>query len=270
VARRGGDKAAGWNPRTAGLVLCAFFILGMITGFSANGGALAGRFAALAGRSEKRFGDIPVSRPVHDALAQVSATVGELAARAGITRPHEPARSRGPVSGNAIAMVEHRDGFYALLADGELRGPVSPNAEGDLPIMSGRTLENASGSALIEDAALLVRAEAELSEVVSEMNVGDDGTASLFLERSRTEVMIDLGQAATEVARANEILLKWRGREQMISAIDMTTPGQAVVRLRGAGTTLASRADAVSKVPARIASRHADGGGTGAGEPVMR
>ena len=270
VRRRSDKAAAGWHPRTAGLVLCAFFILGMMTGFSANGRALVLRVAALVSQIEKRFAKSTASAPARDAIALVLAGFDDLAARAGIVRPREQAPPTEPAPGNAIAMVERHDGFYALLTNGELRGPVSPNAEGDLPILSGSALENAHGGAMVEDAALLVRAEAELSEVVSEMNVGDDGTASLFLEGSRTEVMIDLGQASAEVARANEVLLKWRGRERMIAAIDMTTPGQAVVRLRGVDSALPRRAGTVRRTADPIAARRADRGGADGGESVMR
>ena len=37
----------------------------------------------------------------------------------------------------AIAIVERRDGFYELFSGGELRGPVSPGKQGDLPVLSG-------------------------------------------------------------------------------------------------------------------------------------
>jgi len=84
---------------------------------------------------------------------------------------------------------------------------------------------------MVDYAAQLVRAEAQLSEIISEMRVGDDGTASLFLERERTEVVIDLERATTELQRAIKVRQQWQGRENLIAALDLTTPGLAVVRL---------------------------------------
>ena len=46
-------------------------------------------------------------------------------------RSHRAGRRALPAhAGGAIAMVERHDGFYALFADGELRGPVSPGSAG--------------------------------------------------------------------------------------------------------------------------------------------
>ena len=84
---------------------------------------------------------------------------------------------------------------------------------------------------MVDYAAELVRAETQLSEIISEMQVDDDGTASLFLERERTEVVVDLDRAAAELQRAIKVRQQWQGRENLIAALDLTTPGLAVVRL---------------------------------------
>jgi hypothetical protein len=108
-------------------------------------------------------------------------------------------------------------------------------------------VESARGIDLVEDAAAMVRAEAQLSHVVSEMNVDDDGTASIYLDRARTAVIFDLDAVPLEIGRAAEILAQWRDREQMIAAIDMTTPGEAVVRVTEAASAPSARG-AISKV----------------------
>jgi hypothetical protein len=138
------------------------------------------------------------------------------------------------LEGFAVALVERKDGFYALRSTGELRGPVSAELENDLPILSGPALERARPRQLLEDAGALVRAEAALGELISEMSVAEDGTASLYLERSRTELSFDLANAAPELERATYLLRRWRGHRDLIAALDMTTPGQAVMRLRAA------------------------------------
>ncbi len=68
--------------------------------------------------------------------------------------------------------------------------------------------------------------------MVSEMRLDGDGEASLFLDRSRTQVVLDLGQMPLELDRAGTVLKRWHGHESAIASLDMTTPGQAVMRLR--------------------------------------
>jgi hypothetical protein len=148
----------------------------------------------------------------------------------------------------AIAIVERRDGFYELFRGGELRGPISPDKQGDLPVLSGAALDNARGTQMVDYAAELVRAETQLSEIISEMRVGDDGIASLFLERERTEVVIDLDRATTEIQRAIKVRQQWQGRENLIAALDLTTPGLAVVRLHASEGKHTKRKGAVQKV----------------------
>jgi hypothetical protein len=177
----------------------------------------------------------------------------QWAGRAGIYRrgAHEPdaaATSAGDMRDGAIAIVERRDGFYQLFSGGELRGPISPDKQGDLPVLSGAALDNARGTQMVDYAAELVRAETQLSEIISEMRVGDDGIASLFLERERTEVVIDLDRATTEIQRAIKVRQQWQGRENLIAALDLTTPGLAVVRLHASEGKHTKRKGAVQKV----------------------
>ena len=240
-----------------GLVLCAFFVLGVITGFSTVGRALALR---LAGFISSFSGKVPHAS---FSWAPVSGWIDEqihsVEVRSGINFSalwRRPMSTRA--SGGVVAIVERHDGFYALFSDGELRGPISPTATDDLPILSGKGVENARGADLVEYAAVMVRAEAQLSHMVSEMNVDDDGTASLYLDRARTAVIFDLDAVPLEIGRAAEILARWHDREQMIAAIDMTTPGEAIVRVTEAASVPQVH-PTVSKV-----SDHASAGAAGA------
>jgi hypothetical protein len=63
---------------------------------------------------------------------------------------------------------------------------------------------------------------------------------------ARTSVIFDLDAVPLEMGRAAEILGRWHDRQQMIAAIDMTTPGEAVVRMTEAAAISGSHA-AVSK-----------------------
>ncbi len=217
-----------------GLVVCAFFALGVMTGFSTAGRAATLRVAAALSSYRDQIMDSIA--PARTTAAGYSAVLVEWAGRAGIYHrgtqgPGAAAISAGDMRDGAIAVVERRDGFYELFSGGELRGPVSPGKQGDLPVLSGTALDNARGMQMVDYAAELVRAETQLSEIISEMQVDDDGTASLFLERERTEVVVDLDRAAAELQRAIKVRQQWQGRENLIAALDLTTPGLAVVRL---------------------------------------
>jgi Cell division protein FtsQ len=228
-----------------GIVLCAFFVFGVMTGFSAPGRALTLRcsnfFSAYSARIDR------VAAPANPLLQWLRVAARSIEIQAGITSA-PIAKLAGLRQGGAIAMVERHDGFYALFSNGELEGPVSPNAEGDLPILSGDRAENSRGVDLVGYAATMVRAEAELSRLVSEMSVDNDAVAALYLDGARTEVLIDLDNAPAEIKRANEVLAQWRGRERMIAALDMTMPDEAVVRLAAADAPPERRHGAVRKV----------------------
>jgi hypothetical protein len=227
VRQRKRKNASEWSPRLAGLLLCAFFVLGMMTGFSGPGRALLARATAAVGRWESR-------------ALEAAAPLGSLAGYVGqdivparfFARPG--ARPR-PLSSDTsgflpVALAERSDGFYTLSAGQGLSGPVSPASQPDVPILSGSAVENASPAELVRYAAMLVRAEARLSRMISEMHVSSDGTAALFLDRVPTEIRINLVGEPLEISRAAEVLGRWRGREALIGMVDMTTPGLAVLR----------------------------------------
>ena len=234
-----------------GLVICAFFALGVMTGFSTTGRAVALR--ASASLTSYRNQILDSLAPARTTVSNYSAVLVQWAGRAGIYRQagHGAGAaeiSAGNVRDGAIAIVERHDGFYELFSGGELRGPVSIGMQGDLPVLSGDALDNARGTQMVDYAAVLVRAETQLSEIISEMHVGDDGTASLFLERERTEVVIDLDRATTEIQRAIKVRQQWQGRENLIAALDLTTPGFAVVRLHAAESAHSKHKSGLRKV----------------------
>ena len=261
VARRKKESAvAGWNARMGGVVVCAFFVLGVMTGFSTTGRAVALRTSDTLISYQGRFMDSIA--PARDLAANYSAVIVEWAGHAGlyhrITRaPGAAVLSARDLRDGAIAIVERHDGFYQLFAGGELRGPVSPAVQGDLPVISGAAVENARGDQMVEYAAVLVRAETQLSEIISEMQVADDGTGSLFLEREQTEVVIDLDCAPAELERAIEVRSKWQGRENLIAALDLTTPGQAVMRLHGAQRAPSKHRAAIQKISEQVTQESA-------------
>jgi hypothetical protein len=124
--------------------------------------------------------------------------------------------------------------------------------QGDLPILSGSPAEAAPGKQMVDYAEILIRAETQLSEIISEMQIADDGTGSLFLEREQTEVVIDLDRAPAELQRVIEVRSQWQGRENLLAALDLTTPGQAVVRLHQAERAPSKRGGAIRKVSTRF------------------
>jgi hypothetical protein len=105
-----------------------------------------------------------------------------------------------------------------------------------------------------------------LSGLVSEMRVHGDGTVSLFFDRSHTELRIDLDDAPAQLKRATEVLGRWHGHEQLVAMIDMTTPGQAVMRLRGMTPhETAQGSGAVRRVVQQTRAGGAISGGGGGG-----
>ena len=256
VARRKRENVVtGWNARMGGLVVCAFFVLGVMTGFSTTGRAVALRTSDTLISYQRQF--MESIAPARDLAANYSGVIVEWAGHAGLYHrtthaPGAAALSARDLRDGAIAIVERRDGFYQLFAGGELRGPVSPGVQGDLPVISGAAVEDARGNQMVEYAAVLVRAETQLSEIVSEMQVADDGTGSLFLEREQTEVVIDLDRAPAELDRAIEVRSKWQGRENLIAVLDLTTPGQAVIRLHGTQRAPSRHRSAIQKISAQV------------------
>jgi hypothetical protein len=231
----------GWSSKALGLVLCAFFVFGMVTGLSPAGRAFAARARATFA----------------SCWAQAAATFAQWRDRT--TESAMLAPLPRPAPGDAVALVERHDGFYALFGDGELRGPIQAARAGDLPILSGAAAETGRAPDLVRYAGALVRAEVALSGLVSEMRLYRDGTASLFFDRSHTELRIDLDGAPAQLRRATEVLGQWRGHEQQVALLDMTTPGQAVMRLRAPAERAAAQAPGAVR---RVAERaHAGGGG---------
>jgi hypothetical protein len=233
AARRKKTKATRqWGRRLGGVVLCLFFGLGVLTGLSGPGHALALRAAAALNAQSTRV--LAAIFPARYAPRREPVTPVAVGAK-----------------GGAVAIVERPDGFYTLYSQGELSGPVAPTGAANLPVLSGPLVANAAAPQLVEYAALLVRAEVGLSELISEMRPEADGTALFFLNHSRTELLVDLDCAPIELKRAGEVLSRWRGHEQLIATLDMTTPGQAVARMRRAKTDTSRRRERASREQAR-------------------
>ncbi len=255
MRKKKAQGASQWSPRLAGVLLCAFFFLGVITGFSEPGRRLALRARCLLASWSERL--MSRAEPIGNALGALRQSVEPLEAmlrprRRAALQP-DAARQTGlsllRPRESAVALVRRSDGFYLLYSRGDLRGPVSPPNQPDLPILSGPGAETARAAELVNDAATLVRAEAQMQRMVSEMRLGEDRTASLFLDRMPIEITLDLDSSAPELRRALEVLRQWRGREQLVEMVDMTTPGMAVVRLR-------TELPKVEKRPARAAHQH--------------
>ena len=212
-------NASHWGFRLAGIVLCVFFVLGVITGLSRPGRTFALRMQALLNLWPG---------PGHSSIIPAAFLSGTTLEPTVYRR----AAAAPPAPGSEVALVQRGDGFYALDSLGGLRGPVAPATQGDMPILTGAAALAATPAQLIDYAEALVRAEASLGAVVSEMRIGSDRTATIFLEHPRIEVAFDLDRTALELARALAVLRLWRGHEDLIAALDLTTPGQAVMRMK--------------------------------------
>jgi Cell division protein FtsQ len=217
--RKRSSTSSGWSWRLAGIALCAFFALGVMTGLSRSG-------RRLARRIEELLDHLPRGSRSELMPAAYHAFFGEATTE---KFERSPAISVTPTSTEAIALVEHSDGFYQLNGVGELIGPVSlPTA--DLPVLSGSGIESARGSKLVDYAGQVVRAEAALSAIVSEVRVAASGEITLFLDSPHVVIVLAPGQLPLQLARAARVLQIWRGHSDLIATIDMTVPGEAIVR----------------------------------------
>jgi hypothetical protein len=221
--RKKAKKGSDWSWRLAGLALCAFFALGVITGLSRSGRSLAVRIEALLRM---------LPRASHSALIPPAAAM---------TAPP----SSNP---NSIALVDRPDGYYVLNGDGGLCGPVTPAATADLPILSGASVRTANGDALLAFASDLVRAEAVLGLRISELEVESDDQGVFDLERPAVALTIDFSRQGAELERGARILGLWREHSEMLAAVDLTIPGQAIVQVRPE----LARASSASAKPGRV------------------
>ncbi len=255
MARRSGEKT-GWQPRTAGVVICAFFVLGVMTGFSATGHQITMR--TVSSVTDFTNSIAATLHPGREAIMRSSAAIRDRLRDSKFFDAAIRLLGRAPIvkltetETPPIAMVRRGTDFYALGEDGGLTGPIDPRTQVDLPILSG-AVDDASRVQMIAYAGVLVRAETLLSKLVSEMRVHDDGTATLCLERERTELTIDLDNVPHELSRSVEVMKQLSGREQMVAALDMTMPDEAIVRLRGA--TLVARKPQQLMAPASAAHK---------------
>lgn len=222
-------SASHWGFRLAGIVLCAFFMLGVITGLSRPG-----RIFALRVQTILNLWPGPGHSSIFPPAFFGGAVLEPMVQR------HSPA--------SAIALVQRADGFYTLDSDGGLLGPVAPAAQGDMPILTGAGALGAPPSQLIDYAETLVRAEANLGAVVSEMRLATDGTATIFLEHPRIQVAFDLDRTTVELVRAVAVLGIWRGHEDLVASLDLTTRGQAVMRMQPAAFAADRRAPSIQTV----------------------
>ncbi len=237
-----------------------FFVLGVMTGFSEAGRRVALRtknfFTTWADHTLAKLAPFRhAGESFNQSIAPMEALLRLRHSSRGPASTGEVENSRARSADDAIAIVERRDGFYALLAGGEIRGPVSPAQQPNLPIMSGAGVESAEASELLLDAEVLVRAEAQMSSMISEMRIDADGTASFYLDRERMAVVVDKDREAVELPRALGVLKQWQGRERLIAMLDMTTPGMAIVRLKTDLPKLGKRPPTIARSHAAEPSR---------------
>jgi hypothetical protein len=219
--RKKHKTGSGWSWRLAGIALCAFFALGVITGLSQSGRLLAHRIETLLEHLPHSSHSALIPTAYHTFFFK-EPTTGRFG--------RFPVRLTGRAPAEAIALVEHPDGFFQIDSKGGSRGPVPPADTPDLPILSGGGVENAPALQLVEYAGQLVRAEATLSAIISEMHLTSSGEMRLYLDRPHLVIAFAPGQFSLQLARAAKVLEVWRGHRQLIGMIDLTIPGEAIVR----------------------------------------
>jgi len=101
---------------------------------------------------------------------------------------------------------------------------------------------------LVEYAGQLIRAEAVLSTIISEMHVTSSGEMYLFLDRPHLVIVLASGQFPLQLACAAKVLEVWRGHRELIGMLDMTIPGEAIVRPQAETMERLDRANASAGV----------------------
>lgn len=226
VKRKKSKTGSGWSWRLAGIALCAFFLLGVITGLSQSGRLLARRIEALlqrlpySGRSQL----IPAAYQAFFFKEQTPDNVHQLSVAAA-------PRART----DAIALAKLSEGFYQIDSQGGLFGPVSLANTPDLPILSGSGLEHAPASQLLEYAGDAIRAEAVLELLVSEMQVMAQGEIRLYLDQPHLTIVLTPNGFSQQLSLAAKVLKICHQHQELIQMIDMTVPGQAIVRPKAEG-----------------------------------
>jgi hypothetical protein len=224
---------SGWSWRLAGIALCAFFALGVITGLSQSGRVLAHRIAALLDRLPHSSRSEIIPAAYHTFFFR------DRAAKFG----RSPAAMTAQAPSEAIALIERHEGFFQIDSEGSLHGPVSPDDSPDLPVLSGSGVENAPPLHLVEYAGQLIRAEAILSAIISEMSVTSRGEMRLFLDRPHLVVLLAPGQFSLQLARTARVLEVWREHRELPAMVDMTIPNEAIVRPQAEDMERLNRAD---------------------------
>jgi hypothetical protein len=215
-------SGSGWTWRLAGIALCAFFALGVITGLSQSGRSFARRIQSL-------LRNLPYgSRSELVPTAFRALSVRELTTEESESSQETETRARS----ETIVLLRRRQGLYLLDSEGRLFGPVAPGKTPDLPILSGDGVENAPPPQLLGYASELVRAETTLSAMISEMQVMSNGDVRIYLDRPRLMIVLASGQYALQLARAATVLALWHSHTNLIGTLDMAISDEAIVRLK--------------------------------------
>lgn len=148
-----------------------------------------------------------------------------------------------------VIVVEERDPVALVLARS---GPLLVDAEASLfPPISGESLEDypyitglpatAEGLPAPWSVDRLKRALRVLDlwrkgsgrPALSEIRPEEGGDVVAFPENNPMAIRFAADVDAEQLARLTTVLTLWRGREAQIAGVDLTMPGQAVLKLRG-------------------------------------
>ncbi|HWP67119.1 MAG TPA: FtsQ-type POTRA domain-containing protein [Candidatus Limnocylindria bacterium] len=142
----------------------------------------------------------------------------------------------------AIVRVEGAERpLYYLAADGRIFAPVEGSDGRDLPYVSGierADLDGGGGRGVlaVREAldALSAAADTRGLGLVSEVHVDAAGGVTVVPARPPVPIHLGRGDYATKLARAAEVLPRWRDREAELLSVRCEFEDQVIVRLRHA------------------------------------
>jgi len=145
-------------------------------------------------------------------------------------RQHRPAA--------IVALADPGGGLFYAVRPGRLVARVSPDDSTDLPYVTGLadpTLTSGGTSLGLARALRLLRvARRATPEIGSMSEIHVDGERGLTLLPTRPQVPIAIGWSGFErkVARARQVLARWKGREREIAQLSCLFRDQVIVRAR--------------------------------------
>lgn len=139
-----------------------------------------------------------------------------------------------------IAIVLSKSGPFFVDSEAQLFPPLDGEPLEGYPYVTGLPTDG-EGAPAVWSVDRLRRALAVVDQwnrrggwpALSEIRPEESGEIVVFPEQNPMAIRFSSDIDAEQFARLETVLTLWRGREAQVAGVDLTVPGQAVLRLRG-------------------------------------